>query len=208
MRNLLQAGASTSLANTNGQLPVRKRTDCCWGTPSSLRLLAETSGRSTGGFEGVVGHRWPSLVGFEQLSASDLPLPTHHPTSSPLPTLSQVHFATQIGSLPVLQALAAHGSSLVAADASGQFAQGMGQVAVRKEVQLLPLHHMLCMLCPPSVQQAPSRVMQLVSPAPPPTCYLCFCRLHSPALCLPVWGAGSGPLAAVPRRPTRPGSPC
>lgn len=30
-----------------------------------------------------------------------------------------VHFACQIGSLPVLQALAAHGSSVVAADASG-----------------------------------------------------------------------------------------
>ena len=54
-----------------------------------------------------------------------------------------------------------------------------------------------------------SRVMQSVSPDPPSaTCFLCFCRLHPPALCLPVWAAGGGPLAAVPRRPPRPGSAC
>lgn len=103
------------------------------------------------------------------------------------------HFAAQVGSVPVLQALAAHGASLVAPEDSGEL----------KLAALTPAcfaaRSLLLTRCLSAHRLPGCTGALLVEPCvtrrhPLPSHLMC--RLHPAALRLQVWSAGGGSLAA------------
>ena len=105
-----------------------------------------------------------------------------------------IHFAAQAGSLPVLEALAAHGASMVVPDADGE--RGFPHACT-----------LLLVLTPfaAAVRRAWRRLVHTRSCCAARFVTLLSGRLHALALCLQVWAEGGGPVAAGARRACQPG---